>query len=602
MTHTYAKRIMSLAPYVAGLVLVAVFSVYLATDHLKKTQIALMDVGRIYAGLLDRLAHQVELVYYEQNTLLLSTDRTARYLHERRLALVVLEIKRTLEDIEQIEHLLDPAGLSRSSPPVRTLVEQVMGLHAAIAQQAQTQPDEALETSRRDHYSLTGVVAGDLRKRSRDAADQAFAASDRIYQQTVRTLLGILAFFFLMVFLLTANLMSRRRAQAEARRAEQRYHTLVQNLPGVVYHAEHNGNRTMHYISPEIERFAGYTPDDLMEDRSISFASLIHPEDRDRVDRIVARAVEEHSAYEVAYRIVTASGAERWVFDHGQPVASDVRSEGVLLDGVIVDMTAERQTQDLVNSKNEELEQIVYAVSHDLRSPLVNIDGYGREIEYVLEELDGALEEELPAEQVRDRLHAVLPDLYDSLGHVRSSARQMDRLLKGLLKLSRLGRAALAIKAVDMNALVARVTSSVQFELDAAGAKLTSGPLPPCIGDDVLLTQVISNLVDNAIKFLDSTRPGLIALSGRVERGRSIYCVADNGIGIAPQYHEHVFGLFHRLDPAASKGEGLGLALVRRILGRLDGEIRLESSAGQGCRFTVSLPSLHDEGGAADGK
>jgi signal transduction histidine kinase len=106
------------------------------------------------------------------------------------------------------------------------------------------------------------------------------------------------------------------------------------------------------------------------------------------------------------------------------------------------------------------------------------------------------------------------------------------------------------------------------------------------------MTEVFSNLISNAIKFLSPTRPGLIRISGTAAHGRAVYTVEDNGIGIAPQHQTNIFEMFHRLDPAATPGDGLGLTLVRQILSRLDGSIRVESVPDQGSRFIIEVPAM----------
>lgn len=258
---------------------------------------------------------------------------------------------------------------------------------------------------------------------------------------------------------------------------------------------------------------------------------------------------------------------------------------------ISADITAAKKNQYVIATKNKELEQLVYVASHDLRSPLVNVDGYGRELEYVLGEIIQILEfEEEPAAKLEAMLRTQLPDITAALRHIRNSTRQMDGLLKGLLKLSRMGRAALSIGPIEMNLLLARVVSTLQFQIREAGADLRMENLPPCRGDEVQVAQVFSNLISNALKFRDPARPSIIAIGGAVEQGRSVYFVGDNGIGIPPEHREKVFELFHRLDPTKTEGDGMGLTIVRQILGRLDGEIWIESTPGEGSRFYVALP------------
>ena len=263
---------------------------------------------------------------------------------------------------------------------------------------------------------------------------------------------------------------------------------------------------------------------------------------------------------------------------------------------ITADITSIKRAERLIEAKNKELEQIVYVASHDLRSPLVNVDGYSRELEYSVEDLLRALDSSLSPEEKERSVRALLPDMTDSLRRIRSSAKQMDALLTGLLKLSRLGRAALAIGPVDMNALTAQLVSSLKFQIKEAGAAVRVGELPPCRGDAVQLTQVFANLLGNALKYLDPGRPGEIVVEGRIEQDHAVYTVEDNGVGIAPEHQEKIFQLFHRLDPSAGEGEGLGLTIVRQILGRLGGEVSVESAPGRGSVFTVVLPALSIKG------
>jgi PAS domain S-box-containing protein len=260
---------------------------------------------------------------------------------------------------------------------------------------------------------------------------------------------------------------------------------------------------------------------------------------------------------------------------------------------VTSDITEIKQTQQLLHTKNRELEQLIYVASHDLRSPLVNVDGYARELEYLLREIEDRL---IAAEPDPDPGDRTIHELDDALRHIRNSARHMDALLKGLLKLSRTGRSSITIAPLDMNMLVSQAALSLEYQANQAGAAIRIGNLPDCLGDEVQTTQVFINLINNAIKYLDPSRPGVISISGSSDQTQSVYMVEDNGIGIAPEYQEVVFELFHRLDPNASEGEGLGLTIIRQILGRLDGHIWLESEPGVGSKFYVKLPSASKTG------
>ncbi|WP_395730597.1 ATP-binding protein [Prosthecobacter sp.] len=243
--------------------------------------------------------------------------------------------------------------------------------------------------------------------------------------------------------------------------------------------------------------------------------------------------------------------------------------------------------------KNKELEAIVYVASHDLRSPLVNIQGFSRELARTCEDLQKTMAAASGAAVPKADLRlAIEEDIPESLGFIQAGVSKIDSLLKGLLRFSRLGRAALTVERLSMREMIQQIAHAMEFQLQQAGARLDIGDLPDCLGDAMQINQVFSNLLDNAIKYLDPARAGLISLSGQVEGSHVTYKVRDNGIGIAPAHQQKAFEIFHRLNPAHSNGEGLGLTIAQRILERLDGRIWVESSPDQGSTFFVSLPAL----------
>lgn len=250
-----------------------------------------------------------------------------------------------------------------------------------------------------------------------------------------------------------------------------------------------------------------------------------------------------------------------------------------------------RLNRDLLD-KNKELEQIVYVTSHDLRSPLVNIQGFSRELEHTFKEVKAALERPETPAGLRQELTPLLEDdIPESLQYIFSSTAKMDSLLSGLLRLSRLGRTSLNIEKLDMNKLMAKVADNFVFRLQTIDAELEIGDLPPCLGDETQISQVFANLVDNALKYLKPDRPGFIRISGRIEGREVIYCVEDNGMGIAPEHQQKIYEIFHRLNPDQNQGEGLGLTIVHKILDRQRGKIWVESEPGHGSRFFVALPA-----------
>lgn len=250
----------------------------------------------------------------------------------------------------------------------------------------------------------------------------------------------------------------------------------------------------------------------------------------------------------------------------------------------------QRFNQELERS-NRELEDFAYVVSHDLRAPLVNIQGFSRELALSCERLRSVLAEmQVPELETRELSLLLDEDIPESLEFITTNSAKMDLLLSGVLELSRVGRASLRIRQLDMNHILSEIVSSIKFDIEQAGASVQVDTLPPCQGDQTQINQVFSNLLGNTLKYLDPNRPALVRVSGREASGEVVYCVEDNGVGIAAEHRDAIYKIFHRLDPQRGTGEGLGLTIVRRVLDRHGGKIWVESEVNEGSTFYVSLP------------
>ncbi|MEO5959355.1 MAG: ATP-binding protein [Opitutaceae bacterium] len=243
--------------------------------------------------------------------------------------------------------------------------------------------------------------------------------------------------------------------------------------------------------------------------------------------------------------------------------------------------------------RNKELEAIVYTVSHDLRSPLVNVQGFGKQLNRACDAIRAAVlaaeNGAVPAEKLKPPLEVAVPQ---ALRFINAGVSKMEALLAGLLRYSRLGRVGLTIRPLNMNGLFAEILAAMKYQLDEAKAEVHVDLLPVCLADSIQTSQVFSNLLDNALKYRAPGRSLRIMVRGRIRDGQAVYEVADNGVGIAPEHQSKVFEIFHRLNPDTTNGEGLGLTIAQRVLERQKGRIWVESRAGEGSTFFVALPAI----------
>lgn len=257
---------------------------------------------------------------------------------------------------------------------------------------------------------------------------------------------------------------------------------------------------------------------------------------------------------------------------------------------------AERSVNHLnaeLAEKNEELEQIVYVASHDLRSPLINIQGFSKELNESFKQIQDIIENEVDLAVIKKRLLLLFQeDIPEAFNFILASTDKMDLLLTGLLRLSRLGRGQLRIIPLKMNEIISNVAKSFKYQQKELQMSFAIHELPDCFGDRLMVDQILSNLIANALKFRSPERKAIITITGFIENGRAVYCIEDNGIGIPLAYQKKIFNLFEKID-VKKDGEGLGLTIVRKLLDRHNGEIWVESVSGEGSRFYFALPKIY---------
>ena len=302
--------------------------------------------------------------------------------------------------------------------------------------------------------------------------------------------------------------------------------------------------------------------------------------------------VEDYEAEFVSEK----TGLRKMLFNANELIQHEGKERLILLS--TQDITERRHAEEKLHILNTELEekagelqQILYVTTHDLRSPLVNIQGFSKELHTSLRELGNVLNHlDVPPENKGSIKSIMEGEIPEALHFINSSTKKMDDLLSGLLMLSRLGRQRLNLTDLDMNKLMQDVLDNYTYKIGRNRIEIKIEILPSCKGDSIQVYQLFSNLIGNSIKFMEVTRTGKISISGIKNGDYSKYIIEDNGIGIHKDYQDKIFELFHKLDPR-KPGIGLGMNIVKQVVEKHNGRIELKSEEGKGTIICVELPS-----------
>ncbi len=369
-------------------------------------------------------------------------------------------------------------------------------------------------------------------------------------------------------------------AEAELRRSKEYYQRLVESVRAIPWELDPADWRFT-YLGPQLTQLLGYTLEDGCDfDRWIT---KILPEDCHIVRQSLSEALLPARDQDFRHRVIAADGRTVWM---RSIVASLRRDESPqLLRGFTVDITetvhAEdalaRRAEELARS-NQDLEDFAYVASHDLQEPLRMVSSYTQ----------------LLAERYRDRLDA---EAGEFIGFITDGVTRMQALIRDLLAYSRVTTRARELADTDAGVALARSLTNLHVAVHESAAVVTHGALPVVRADTGQLTQVFQNLIGNSIKFRGAAAPA-VHISASESAGEWVFSVADNGIGIDPQYCGIIFGLFQRLHTQQEYGgTGIGLTLAKKIVERHGGRIWVDSEPGKGATFHFTIPK--SQGAAA---
>lgn len=340
---------------------------------------------------------------------------------------------------------------------------------------------------------------------------------------------------------------------------------------------EWNLTSDLSVVTPEILRILGYK--DESNPSCIQFGRLIHPDDKERVEQQMQEAFASGKPYSSEFKIVREIDGElRHVWSIGK-IGFDQQGKPVKMVGSVMDITERKIAQEALQAKtealvasNRELEAFCYTISHDLRSPLRAIDGFGKL-------LTARYGDSLDQEGLR------------LLNVVRTNAQRMGVMIDCLLDFSRLNRKEIRKLPFQMELLVRKVVEECKEQIPDSKASICIHDLHQAPADKDLLHQVWHNLIDNAIKFSSKHPTPRIEISSEKKADLIEYAIKDNGAGFDMQYRDKLFGVFQRLHSNDEfAGTGVGLATVQRIIHRHGGHVWAESELGRGACFYFTLP------------
>ncbi len=323
------------------------------------------------------------------------------------------------------------------------------------------------------------------------------------------------------------------------------------------------------FFAERFKNLLGFSGDELPHAYD-AWAERLHPDDRDQTLARLQDHLDNKSPYDVDYRLRMKNNEYRWFRAKGQAVWDD-QGRPLRMAGVISDIQEKKQTEEELRRSNYELEQFAYVASHDLQAPLRHVTSFSQ----------------ILADECGDNASE---EVHDCVRRIHAATERMQRLISDLLAFSRVGRKGLTLTSADMGALAAEAMETLDAEIDAAGARVEAGPLPTQRVDATQIAQLFQNLLQNAVKFRAKGREPEITVQAEETARAWRYCVADNGIGVAPEYREKIFHVFQRLHRAEQvEGTGVGLSICRKIATAHGGDIWVESEPGEGSRFYFEI-------------
>ena len=401
------------------------------------------------------------------------------------------------------------------------------------------------------------------------------------------------------------RIIERKRAETVLRGSEERFRKIFEEGPLGMAIITPDGDFIK--VNTTLSQLIGYTESELSE---LTFADITHQDDVARDTLLTKQLLKgEISSYQIEKRYIKKSGDVIWIHLTSSMIRGK-ESEPLYGLAMIQDITERKQgemalykTRDELELRvqerteelklaNEEVRRFAYIVSHDLKAPLVNLKGFASELRLALSDVHAILNHILPILD-QDKQHtlqlALQEDVPEALGFIESSVTRMNHLINALLKLSRLGYREFVFEHLDMEALVHATLDSLAHQIEQQKIIVTVESLPTLVADPVSMEQIMSNILLNAVLYLQPNRQGQIQVRGERQANETVFYIQDNGRGIAKSEMHKIFEPFRRIGKPTVPGEGMGLAYVQTLIRRHSGRIWCESEVGVGTTFIFTI-------------
>jgi PAS domain S-box-containing protein len=424
------------------------------------------------------------------------------------------------------------------------------------------------------HGFLSGIknLIPDFQKKRRSQIVREIKINDAYFLQTISYIPENQR-----IRIYSTDITKRKQMEEDLQASEEKYRGIVENTTNVIMVTQPDG--IISYLSPLCTEVTGYSPEELIGTNPIIF----HPDDIQKVQQALSRALKGDRGSDFEYRILTKQGETKWISHSWSPIFLDKKLQSIV--SVITDITERKTTEEKIKRLNEnllhhsielaaankELEAFSYSVSHDLRAPLRSIDGFSQAL---LEDYSNSLDEQGK----------------DYIQRVRNATQRMGQLIDDMLRLSRLTRAELHHEKIDFTSMGKEVIKKLSITEPSRKIKEIIQPGMITKGDKKLLEILLENLLGNAWKFTRNNEHPKIEFGQINNENESVYFIRDNGAGFDMAYVDKLFIPFQRLHSADEfPGTGIGLAIASRIIHRHGGRIWAESQVGKGATFYFTL-------------